>query len=70
MTPAEFRKGAKALLNVYESDVKIAAALGCAPTTLRRWRKIGAPPYVDLAIAALLEGLPAFSDLEKNRPAA
>jgi len=70
MTPEEFCKGAKALRNIYETDFGVAEALGCSRTTLRRWRKIGAPPYVDLAIAALLTNIAPFTALNKHYPAA
>lgn len=62
MTAEEFQKFVKAADHVYgASQLRLANALGCSKNSITRWSRHGAPFYIDLAAAAIMEGLKPFS---------
>lgn len=43
------------------SENKLAKAIGCHRHSLVRWKVSGSPRTIDLAIAAVMAGLPPYS---------
>jgi hypothetical protein len=50
------------------TKTRCARELGTTPVQIKRWETYHSPPYIDLAVAALVKGLRPWRD-ESIRPA-
>jgi len=58
MTAEDFKAFTElARIKYKANDSTLAAALGCCRQSIRKWRHQGAPPYIGLAVSAIMAGL-------------
>jgi DNA-binding XRE family transcriptional regulator len=69
MTAEEFRIFIDYMREEYGAPrYKIAQALGCHRVTISKYEQTGSPPYIDLAIAAIVNDLDPWKPDREHQP--